>query len=155
VKSPRERGEFGNWLRVERKAQYANVAQAVAALQKRAGYGIAPSVWAELESGSRRPSQEQRERLESFFGTQPQAHELKDDENGRAVALMALTEAIREQTAVAKAQQELMREIVEQVREMREVQQGQAEGLAAVLGELAGTLERLRLAPAGSSRSNN
>lgn len=72
MKSDAERGEFGVWLRAERKARYENVPEAVRALQRQVHYGVAPSVWAELESGTRRPSAEQRERLTAFFGTAPE-----------------------------------------------------------------------------------
>lgn len=67
VKSSRDRGEFGVWLREQRTPLYKNVPLAVKALRQAQGYGIAPSVWAELEAGTRRPSPEQAEQLQSFF----------------------------------------------------------------------------------------
>jgi hypothetical protein len=93
VKSDEQRGAFGAWLRRERTARFENVPKAVAALKREAGYGIAPSVWAELESGSRRPSDEQRERLTGYFGSEPAT--LVGGGDALVAAIRELTDEVR------------------------------------------------------------
>lgn len=102
------------------------------------GYEAQPSTVQVWEAG-RSPKGETIDALERLFGSAaPRAAELSGD----------LASAIREQTAA-------MRELVAELREAREAQQGRDEGLAAALGELSGTLARLRLAPDGTSRKSS
>ena len=122
VKPDAARGEFGAWLRKQRTARFKTAAIASRFLQAEAGYGIAPSVWGELESGTRRPSADQRRVLLAYFGSQP---EPLDD---------PLVRALREQTAV-------FRDLVDELRLMRAEQAATQEASARVLGRLAGTLE--------------
>jgi hypothetical protein len=115
MKGDEQRGEFGTWLRRERKARFENVPAAVRSMQNEVGYGIAPSVWAELESGTRRPSEEQRQRLTRFFGSEPS----KPDDD-LAAAIRAQTEAMQ---AIAAA----MTAVAEELRSDREASQGRTE----------------------------
>lgn len=105
MKADRERGAFGDWLRRERTARFKNVPLAVAALQRQAGYGIAPSVWAELESGSRRPSAEQRRELTGFFGTAPEEQAQPD----LASLIAALAVQVEEQRTTNRLLGEIAR----------------------------------------------
>lgn len=146
MKSDKDRGEFGSWLRKQRVARFSNVAEAVAAMKREAGYGITLSEWAEFEAGTRRPSAERRAALQEFLGAAPpEPPEQAQDLNPASV------EAIRALTAAAEASAAAMREIAVEMRLARAADQARSEGLAAALGDLAGTLERLRLAPAAQS----
>ena len=104
MKGSSERGPFGTWLRQARLARFPNVPTAIAAIQREAGYGIAPSVWAELESGTRRPSAEQRERLTRFFGSTPD----ESDQEPSGLILRALLEEV---TKMREAQETIAREL--------------------------------------------
>jgi hypothetical protein len=138
MKGDEQRGEFGTWLRRERKARFENVPAAVRSMQNEVGYGIAPSVWAELESGTRRPSEEQRQRLTRFFGSEPS----KPDDD-LAAAIRAQTEAMQ---AIAAA----MTAVAEELRSDREASQGRTEGMAVALGLLRETLEQRLPLPTGT-----
>ena len=155
MKDETKRGEFGAWLRRVRRERFANVTAAVKAMQNEVGYGIAPSVWAELESGTRRPSDEQRQRLTRYFGSEPVPSTVTmslEEGTLRAEALRQLIEASRAQTESMMAVATAIHEMTVEMREMREQAQGQTEGMAAALGDLASTLESLKPALAGKSR---
>lgn len=79
------------------------------------------------------------------LGAVEQPHGLKDDENGRVVAINALAEAIRAQT-------EAMQAIAREMGETREKQKGRDEALAVSLDALAEQLAALRPVLAGKSR---
>lgn len=138
MKTDEQRGPFGAWLTRERhRAGFKNVPSAVDALQRQAGYGIAVSVWAELESGSRRPNEEQRQRLTAFFGTTPEPAPSPSDGDiaalvsairAQADAINALAEAIREDRD--RVSPEALRAFLEQLR---------SEGLLATPGIPAST----------------
>jgi hypothetical protein len=99
VKSDKDRGEFGAWLRRQRIAQFPSVAAAIAAMKRRKGYSLTQSEWAELEAGTRRPSAERRAALD------PMSEEFVTQ---RVEVIAALTEAIKEQTQVFRTMLQMM-----------------------------------------------
>jgi transcriptional regulator with XRE-family HTH domain len=71
MRTPAQRGPIGNWLRDERIARgWTNAATARANLE-RAGIRVAPSVYAEWESGTRLPSERQLDQLWRSAGRTP------------------------------------------------------------------------------------
>ncbi len=109
------------------------------------GYRVGESTYAEWESGyKKQPAKDAIPHLVALWGgepppEQPEATETRD-------AVVANLQAL---TAAMTAQAEALQEIVAEMRLARAADQGRTEGLAAALGDLAGTLERLRLAPLG------
>lgn len=78
AKSDSERGPFGAWLVRERKARAGSgrdgkmtAAEVRAWLIRDRGFGIGESAYAELESGTALPSQEQRRHLTRLFDSEP------------------------------------------------------------------------------------
>lgn len=72
---PGRRGAFGDWLKTERERRYRTQADALRAFRKLAGLTIAPSEYAQWESGSRTPKAENPKRLAlyAFFGSREDA----------------------------------------------------------------------------------
>lgn len=75
MKSDAERGPFGAWLVRQRKARPGSgrdgsmtADEVRRAVQRAAGLGFSPSVYAELEAGTRWPSSDQRSALEAWAG---------------------------------------------------------------------------------------
>jgi len=71
MRTPAQRGPIGNWLRDERLARGWTSAGAARANLERAGIRVAPSVYAEWESGTRIPSEAQLAKLQEFYGSEP------------------------------------------------------------------------------------
>lgn len=143
VKTPQERGPFATWV-VEVRNALDLTSEWVAA---ETGYDDATI--RKLEGGAvTRPQRRkvtallERVAAEKGMRIPPAPTEAVAEPPGDLPA------AIRDQTAA-------MLELVAELREVREAQQGRDEGLAVALGELASTLERLRLVPVGASRTNN
>lgn len=109
MKSDAERGEFGSWLRRERKQRFENVADAVRAMKREEGYSITVSEWAEFEAGTRRPSAERKAALEGFLGAPAPSEIDVSADSQRVQAISYLTDAIREQTAVLQEMLQTMR----------------------------------------------
>lgn len=132
------------WIAAERKRHGWKVEE----LSRRlidAGYPAEVSTVRVWEAG-RTPAAATTTALERLFGSaapvgQPLGQELNP----------ASVEAIKALTAAAQAQADAMQAIAEEMRLARAADQARAEGLAVALGDLASTLERLRLAPAGGS----
>lgn len=102
MKRDEERGPFGAWLVRQRKAKPGRgrdgkmtADEARHALQLATGYGISASVWAELEAGTRRPSGEQRQRLEDWAGERSPRGEVTDLAEV-AAALERIADALRD-----------------------------------------------------------
>src|SRR4051812_4905146 len=72
TKSPEDRGPIGAWLVSERNARgWHSAAVARGALERAQVLRVAPSVYAEWESGTKRPNASQLEALPRFYGTEP------------------------------------------------------------------------------------
>lgn len=105
MKSDAERGPFGAWLVRQRKARSGSgrdgsmtAHEVRAAVQRSAGYGISPSVYAELEAGTRHPSDDVRLTLEAWAGEEsPRRRDV--DLSEVVAALDRLRTAIEVQTA--------------------------------------------------------
>lgn len=104
MKSDEARGEFGVWLRDQRKAAgFKNAAEAVRAMKRSAGYSISVSEWAEFESGTRRPSPERRSALEGFLGVSaPSATVVQSDTAAIVAALDRQTDAMHDLVAAIR-----------------------------------------------------
>lgn len=97
AKTPAQRGRIGNWLRESRLQRgYSSAAEAREAIERLTGWRIQPSVFAEWESGRRLPSDENLEKLRSFFGDEPDAPRAVGDVAEIVAAIDRQTEAIRE-----------------------------------------------------------
>lgn len=136
MKSARDRGEFGTWLRSQRKAAgYENVPAARKALQAEQGYGIAQSVWAEMEAGTRLPSAEMRERLEAFFDVSAPS----ESPGGSEAVLRAIevqTQWLEKQWAATTALVQHLGDLVQEMQMGRAEGQGRDEALAQILAQL-------------------
>jgi hypothetical protein len=138
VKTSRERGRWGTWLRQERLRRDLSPEQVREMLAKR-GYRVGQSTYAEWESGyKKQPAREAQPHLIALWGSEP-APEVEPASDADLAA------AIRAQTAA-------MTELVAELSAAREAQQGRDEGLAVALSDLASTLERLQLEPADRSQ---
>lgn len=124
MKTPAQRGAFGRWLHEKRTARYATQAEARAEMRRLAGLDISESEYAMWESGSRTPMETNPkvQGLYAFFGGRPEEATLGGDASVAA--------AIRDQT-------EVLRELVAELRSLRDSQQGMSDGLASVLGALS------------------
>lgn len=111
VKSNRDRGRWGTWLRQERLKRGLSPEQVREMLAKR-GYRVGESTYAEWESGyKKQPAREAIPHLTALWGSEPEP-EREDQplDSLRAEAVVALTDAIREQTAVFREMLALMQE---------------------------------------------
>ena len=103
------------------------------------GYRVGESTYAEWESGyKKQPARDAQPILIEMWGSEPPPEAPGNEPTDLAAA-------IRDQTAA-------MRELVAELREAREAQQGRDEGLAVALGTLAKTLEQLRPSHSGKSQ---
>lgn len=106
AKSDSQRGPFGAWLVHERKSRPGKgrdgkmtAGEVRAMLIRDRGFGIGESAYAELESGTALPSDEQRRHLEALWDSQaPAAHGSSDvavlvATIGRLVAALERSEA--------------------------------------------------------------
>lgn len=73
MRTPKQRGPFGNWLQAERTRRYATQRAALADMRRLAGLHISESEFAQWESGSRVPHEDNPKvrALYDFFGSQP------------------------------------------------------------------------------------
>jgi len=114
ARTPAQRGPFGRWLKAAREERYETQAQAIAELRRLAGISISPSEFAQWESGSRVPRDDNPKvaRLYEFFGSTPalEATETPDD----------LVAALRDHIAALAAQTAMMGELVRELREARQ-----------------------------------
>lgn len=126
VKTPGQRGPFGRWLLQQRSARYRTQAEALDAMRRLAQLHIHPSEYAQWESGSRVPGDDNPkvQGLYAFFGSKPEVETATAPASSDAVAA-----AIDRQTAV-------LADLVRELREMREAQGGTTDALSQVLGAL-------------------
>lgn len=104
ARTPAQRGTFGRWLTSVREARYKTQAEALADMRRLAGLVIAPSEYAQWESGSRVPRADnpKRERLYEFFGSRPEdepENALTGDLSELAASIRSLAQAIQEERA--------------------------------------------------------
>lgn len=141
VKADSDRGYIGAWMRRERTRPDRDWSPEQVVERLPAGRKIRSDYYRQLESGSggKHPGPELLAALAELYGSWPQVPlERPQTDDDLAGAIRAQTEA--------------MLALVVELREARESQQGRDEGLAAVLGRFAGTLEQLRLVPDGKPR---
>ena len=94
MKTPKERGADGLWLYESRRTRgYRNAETARLAVQAASGVYIAPSVYAEYESGRRRISDKHRPALVAFWG-EPTAQAAEVPEATLIAALQRQTDAM-------------------------------------------------------------
>lgn len=97
---PGRRGVFGDWLKTERERRYRTQADALADYRKLAGLVISPSEYAQWESGSRVPKDENPKRLAlyAFYGSREDAPASPEPTGDAtlAAAINRQTDAIRE-----------------------------------------------------------
>jgi transcriptional regulator with XRE-family HTH domain len=153
VKSNRERGPWGTWLRQERLRRGLSAEQVREMLAKR-GYRVSESAYAEWESGyKKQPSREAQPILVEMWGSQPDLRPAEEsDDADLAAAIRAQTEAINAHRAATEQQAEALLAILEEMRETRESQKGRDEALAVALDALSEQLAALRPVLAGRSR---
>lgn len=122
MRTDEQRGAFGVWLREERTGRSLSKEQVLADLARLHRFRIAPSTYASLESGSRKPTPEQRQQLIAFFGSEPPPVHAPAD----------------------------MAELVSALRELVDVLRLQVEGQSALLMGMASAIADLRAgAPEG------
>lgn len=97
--TPRRRGTFGNWLKAKREERYKTQAAALADMRRLQGLAIAPSEYAQWESGSRvpRPDNPKVLGLFEFFGGRPDEEPVPPpptDQSALVAALHAQTIAL-------------------------------------------------------------
>jgi transcriptional regulator with XRE-family HTH domain len=94
ARTPAQRGPFGRWLKQVREDRYDTQAQAIAELRRLAGVAISPSEFAQWESGSRVPRDDNPKvaRLYEFFGSRP-TEALEPTQSGDQVAAALLIQA--------------------------------------------------------------
>lgn len=90
--TPEQRGTFGRWLVSERKARGWKADELRDRLREARGFGLGHSTYALLESGQRKPTEEQRRHLTAFLGSEP------DPDPGEPGGLQLLVAAIERQT---------------------------------------------------------
>ena len=99
MKTPGQRGLFGEWLVANRQARFPRQRDALAAYERLAGLKIAASEYAQWESGSRVPRDDnpKAQALFDFYGSRPEP--LGNDGGGS----VDLTAALAAQTAAITA----------------------------------------------------
>jgi transcriptional regulator with XRE-family HTH domain len=97
MKTPGQRGAFGEWLTSERLARYETQDEARAAYERLAGLRISDSEYAQWESGSRVPRADnpKLQALYAFYGTRPEERAADSEQTGLAIALSALVKELR------------------------------------------------------------
>ena len=140
------------WIAAERKARGWKVEELSRRLRDM-GYEAEVGTVRVWEAG-RSPKAETIEALERLF--ESRAPRQADPDMGDIIAaIRALTESVNAHRSVMESQGAALLDVVAEMKEQRDAAQGRAEGLSAALGELSGTLESLRPALAGRSRSNS
>lgn len=132
ARSPGQRGRFGAWLTAEREKRYETQADALAAYRRLGGLVISESEYAQWESGSRVPKEENPKRLAllKFYGSAPEEGPVAAPAPDIAGLLVALTNAIDRQTQALLGRFELL-------------EAGQVAG-TRMLGQVKGEVEALR-----------
>jgi transcriptional regulator with XRE-family HTH domain len=108
MKTPGQRGAFGEWLTRARTRRFATQAEALREYERLAGLRITPSQYAQWESGSRVPRADNPKvaRLFDFYGSQP------EDEQQEAAQPVgdqaAIVAALDRQTTMLAAHNELL-----------------------------------------------
>lgn len=151
ARTPGQRGEFGAWLESERKRRYRTQADALRAFEKVAGLKIAPSEYAQWESGSRVPREGNPKvaRLFEFFGSRPE--EFVPPEPSDLAALVA---ALHRQAAAQEEANRLMRDELAELRDrVTELVQGTAAEVQSLNRRLT-VLEDRVPAPRPSGRAS-
>jgi len=102
------RGTFGRWLTRVREERFERQANALEAMRRLAGLTIAPSEYAQWESGSRVPREDnpKRERLYEFFGSRPEdePEQVGPDQGALIAVLTRVAEAMEAQTRILAEQ---------------------------------------------------
>lgn len=120
MKTVAERGVYGQWLVNARMARGDTTQEAALARLLKEGYRISKSVYAEYESGSKRPSKTHLPMLEAVWGKLPEAKEPPQD-----ALVIALT---RQAAAIESLVAELAKSRLAQV----EATEAALEGIAAL-----------------------
>lgn len=107
--TPEQRGPFGRWLVAERRARGWKADELRDRLRDARGFAMGHSTYALLESGLRKPTEEQRRHLTEFLGSQPEGEEPAAD----------LIVALERHTAALERQTEAIGELVAVMREDR------------------------------------
>lgn len=148
MKTPEERGPFPTWVVEVRNALDLTSEQVAGAT------GYDDATIRKLEGGQvTRPQRRkvteylQRVAREKGMRIPPPPGEAVQEQTSAQDLNPASVEAIHALTAAAEATAAAMQEIVAEMRLARAEDQARSEGLAVALGDLASTLERLRLAP--------
>lgn len=114
-RTPAQAGPFAAWLKRKRTDRYPRQADALADLRRLAGLAISPSEFAQWESGSRIPSEDnpKRLRLIEFFGGWPDQTEVEASDPGRLDAsIPLLLTRIDALVAELQADRALIRELL-------------------------------------------
>jgi transcriptional regulator with XRE-family HTH domain len=100
MKTPGQRGAFGEWLTRARTRRFATQAEALREYERLAGLRITPSQYAQWESGSRVPRADNPKvaRLFDFYGSQPE-----DEQQEDAAALAGVPELVAVMGRAAQA----------------------------------------------------
>lgn len=112
MKTPGQRGTFGDWLTRARTQRFATQAEALREYERLAGLRITPSQYAQWESGSRTPRADNPKvaRLYDFYGSRPEDGAAAEaNGTGDYAELVAAT---RQQTAAIERQTEVMAELL-------------------------------------------
>lgn len=117
MRSDRQRGREGTWLRDVRTARYSNVRKACAELQRLTGHRIHYSAWAAYEAGSRPIGDQHLAWLEEFFGPMPEEPAAgAPDIAALAKSISDLAAALQESMAAAdRREAEFERKLVDVV----------------------------------------
>lgn len=144
AKTPAQRGSFGSWLKAAREGQYATQKQALAAYRRLAGLVISESEYAQWESGSRTPKEDNPKKLAllKFYGSSPE--EVQAPQPPAPGDQSAVVAAIDRQTAAIERQSALLEQLVAAVgggmARLDQTVAGGVLGLADSLGLLAAAL---------------
>lgn len=109
ARSPGKRGTFGDWLKTNRERRYRTQTDALAGYRKLVGLVIAPSEYAQWESGSRvpKPNNPKRLALYDFYGSredEPAAPTADGDLAALIASNLRLAAAIEEQNRLSRDQ---------------------------------------------------
>jgi transcriptional regulator with XRE-family HTH domain len=102
MRTPAQRGRYGQWLVAARQAKgYETATKALQAMAA-AGIAIGKSTYAEYESGSKAPSKNHLPLLEAFWGPAPEVNAEPTDQTDLVVAIRELVDEMR----LSRAQQD-------------------------------------------------
>jgi transcriptional regulator with XRE-family HTH domain len=150
MKTPGQRGAFGEWLTRARTRRFATQAEALREYERLAGLRITPSQYAQWESGSRVPRADNPKvaRLFDFYGSRP------DDEQQEAAQptadQAAVVAALDRQTAMLAAHNELLVRLISALHaspDLEAMLEDQAEAVRAAERQRRGEPTRLPFDP--------